>query len=81
MILHPYVTAKVAEERRRDLIAQADAYRLARMAREGRPAGHGPHRVAVVRLPAQLARFIVLVSQRGARALRPRWRRAAIDGG
>jgi hypothetical protein len=35
--MHPAITAAVANQHRRDLITQADAYRLARTARQGRP--------------------------------------------
>jgi hypothetical protein len=35
MSSYPFITAAVADQRRRDLIAQADAYRLARAARQG----------------------------------------------
>ncbi len=35
MSSHPSITAAVADQHRRDLIAQADAYRLARAARQG----------------------------------------------
>jgi hypothetical protein len=81
MFPHPYITAKVAEERRRDLIAHADAYRLARAAREGRPAERRQHRLAIVRVPAQLTYFVAPLTRRSARSLRLRWRRAAVDGG
>ena len=37
MFMHPAITAAVADQHRRDLIAQADADRLARTARQGRP--------------------------------------------
>jgi hypothetical protein len=37
MSMHPAITAAVANQHRRDLITQADAYRLARTARQGRP--------------------------------------------
>ena len=78
MYLHPEITAKFAEQRRRDLIAEADAYRLARAAREGRPQRSGHARVHLV---AKLACFVNPFTRRGARPLRLRWRRAAIDGG
>jgi hypothetical protein len=35
MSSYPFITAAVADQHRRDLIAQADAYRLARAARQG----------------------------------------------
>ena len=35
MFSHPSITAAVADQHRRDLIAQADAYRLAHAARHG----------------------------------------------
>jgi hypothetical protein len=37
MSMHPAITTAVAEQHRRDLIAQADVCRLARTARQGRP--------------------------------------------
>jgi hypothetical protein len=45
MFSHPAITAAVADQHHRDLIAQADAYRLARAARQGssgRPARPRP---------------------------------------
>lgn len=38
MFTHPAITEALASQRRRDLIAQAEAYRLARAARVGSPA-------------------------------------------
>ncbi len=35
--MHPAITAQIAEQHRRDLVTQADAYRLARTARNCRP--------------------------------------------
>jgi hypothetical protein len=37
MFTHPAITAAIADQHRRDLITQADTYRLARAARQGRP--------------------------------------------
>jgi hypothetical protein len=37
MFTHLAITTAVAKQHRRDLIAQADDYRLARAARQGRP--------------------------------------------
>jgi hypothetical protein len=37
MSMHPAITVAVANQHHRDLITQADAYRLARTARQGRP--------------------------------------------
>jgi hypothetical protein len=37
MSMHPAITAALADQHRRDLITRADAYRLARTARQGRP--------------------------------------------
>jgi len=38
MSTYPAITAAIADQRRHDLIAQADAYRLGRLARQGRTA-------------------------------------------
>ena len=38
MSMHPTIAAAVAEERRRDMIADAEAHRIARAARASRPA-------------------------------------------
>jgi len=53
MFTHPTITEAIASQRRRDLIAQADAYRLARVARSTRPAR--PGRFPRARRPASLA--------------------------
>ena len=45
MFVHPYLAAKFAEERRRDLIAQAETHRRVRAARDGRPTGRFTTRV------------------------------------
>ena len=37
MLMNPTITTAIADQHRRDLITQADAYRLARAARPGRP--------------------------------------------
>jgi hypothetical protein len=39
MFTNPTITAALAEQHRRDMLAQADAGRLARAARQGRSAG------------------------------------------
>lgn len=62
MRLHPYVAAKIADERRRDLIAEANAERLSRAARECRPTAPQPtrqglSRIRAARLPSWLASF------------------------
>ena len=47
MFMHPAITTAIADQHRRDLIAQADAYRLARTARDGRTRRSAPaHRPA-----------------------------------
>jgi hypothetical protein len=38
MPVHPTITAALAEQRRRDMTARAEAHRIARIARAGRPA-------------------------------------------
>jgi hypothetical protein len=53
MFTHPAITEALASQRRRDLITQADAYRLARAARGSGPARPGLFRWA--RRPASLA--------------------------
>jgi len=53
MFTHPAITEAIASQRRRDLIAQADAYRLARTARNSRPTRPGRFRMG--RRPAGLA--------------------------
>jgi hypothetical protein len=53
MFTHPAITEALASEHRRDLITQADAYRLARAARGGNPTRPGLFRM--VRRPASLA--------------------------
>ena len=45
MSMHPAITAALADQHRRDLIAQADAQRLARAARPANPTWRGPFRV------------------------------------
>ena len=45
MFTHPTTTAALADQHRRDLLAQADAARMACAARPGRPAGSRPPRV------------------------------------
>lgn len=37
MIMHPFITAALADDRRKTLLAQAEAARLARQARSQRP--------------------------------------------
>ena len=37
MSVHPTITAALAEQRRRDMTARAEAYRIARAARAGSP--------------------------------------------
>ena len=37
MLMNPAITTAIADQHRRDLVIQADAYRLARAARPGRP--------------------------------------------
>jgi hypothetical protein len=38
MSMHPTITAALADQHRRDMIARAEAHRIARAARAGRPA-------------------------------------------
>jgi hypothetical protein len=45
MSMHASITAAVAEERRRDMIADAEAHRIARAARTSRPALARPMRI------------------------------------
>jgi hypothetical protein len=45
MSMHPTITAAVAEQRRRDMIADAEAHRIARAARASRPALARPMRI------------------------------------
>jgi hypothetical protein len=45
MFTHPAITQALASERRRDLIAQADTYRLARAARSSTPSRPGLFRI------------------------------------
>jgi hypothetical protein len=45
MSMHPTITAALAEERRRDLTARAEAYRIARAARTSPPAPRHSTRV------------------------------------
>jgi hypothetical protein len=66
MFVHPYMAAKIAEERRRDLIAQAEAHRRVRAAREGRP------RTPTTRVRGgRAARVISAVVARSVRGRRP----------
>jgi hypothetical protein len=57
MSMHPTITAAVAEQHRRDLIASAEAHRIARAARGDRPAPARlmriiPQLIAAARRPA-----------------------------
>jgi hypothetical protein len=54
MFTHPVITEALASQHRRDLMAQADAYRLVRAARGGTPNGPGSSRKT--RRPVNLAR-------------------------
>lgn len=56
--MHPSVTTALAERHRRDLIAQAEMYRLAHVGRSSRaaPARHAPHLVKIIQLPIKAAR-------------------------
>jgi len=45
MSQHPVTTAALTEQHRRDMIARAEAHRIARAARAGRPAPARPMRV------------------------------------
>jgi hypothetical protein len=56
MSVHPTITAAVAEQHRRDMIADAEAHRIARAARASRPA---------------LARLIRIIAQLIGAARRP----------
>lgn len=63
MSSHPSITAAAADQHRRDLIAQADAYRLARAARQG--SGGRPARPR----PALTLRRLVTAAAAGCTAL------------
>jgi hypothetical protein len=60
---HPHISAALAEQHRNDLIAQADAYRQARAARDGQPRRPGrsvpPHHPAVAKT---VKRAVVIVT-------------------
>ena len=45
MSMHPTITAAVAEQHRRDMMADAEAHRIARAARASRPAPARPMRI------------------------------------
>ena len=45
MSMHPTITAALAEQHRRDLIARAETHRIARAARASRPAPARPTRI------------------------------------
>jgi hypothetical protein len=45
MSMHPSITAAMAEQRRRDMIADAEARRIGRAARASRPAQARPMRI------------------------------------
>jgi hypothetical protein len=45
MSMHPTIAAAVAEQHRRDMIADAEAHRIARAARAGRPTPPRPMRI------------------------------------
>ena len=45
MSMHPTITAALAEQRRRDLTARAETYRIARAARTASPAPARPVRI------------------------------------
>jgi len=69
MYQHPATTAALAEQHRRDLIARAEAHRLARAARASRPAPARPMQVilqviAAARRPA--ARLLPVKAAAGA---------------
>ena len=66
MFHHPYMAAKIAEERRQDLIAQAQAHHRVRIARDGRPAAD-PTQSRISRA----ASVIKAVATRSVRARRP----------
>jgi hypothetical protein len=63
MSSYPSITAAVADQHRRDLIAQADAYRLARAARQG---SGGPS--SLPRRPALTARRLTAAAAAGCTA-------------
>lgn len=63
MFVHPYIAAKLAEEHRRDLIAQAEVHRRVRAALNGRPTTQGRLR--------RIASLIQAVVARSVRARRP----------
>ncbi len=74
MFLHPEIAAKIADQRQRDLIGEADAYRLSHAARAARPAG--PHTAkAAGRVTSHLAAFVGGYSVPRPRPSRPRWAR------
>jgi len=64
MFVHPYMAAKIAEERRRDLIAQAEAHRRLRAARDGHPTG--------LRTPRRRGRGVRVISAVVTRSVRGR---------
>lgn len=45
MSMHPTLTAALAEQHRRDMIARAETHRIARAARASRPAPASPTRI------------------------------------
>jgi hypothetical protein len=56
MSMHPTITAALADQHRRDMIARAEAHRIARAARASRPAPVRtmriiPQRIAAARRP------------------------------
>jgi len=50
MSMHPTITAALSEQRRRDLTARAETYRMARAARAASPAPARPVRVIILHL-------------------------------
>jgi hypothetical protein len=56
--MHPSITAAVAEQHRRDLIARAEMYRLAHAARSSRTAAtrHASRQMKIIQLPVTAAR-------------------------
>ena len=55
MFMHPAITTAIADQHRHDLIAQADADRLARTARQGRPRRPASPRLTTQRVIAAAA--------------------------
>jgi hypothetical protein len=56
MFLNPQIAAAIAEQHHRDLTAAAEAFRLARTARDSHPARRRPRRWPSWTLPALLNR-------------------------